>query len=422
MDKSTLFMKDHLVAHIETLLGWGAGNTWGNKDFEELSERIFKKTGKRLSVTTLKRIWGRAEWVANPSMATLDILSEFSGYEDWREFVRKNKTVRRERPVSKNRKMMKVGVVVLALGIAGLLLSFFFKTSSADTTVRKTYSSEDFKFKSRPVSDEIPNSVVFEYDASAVHDSSVVEIQQSWDDSKRIVVDKNDSIATCIYYRPGFFKAKLVVDDTIVKRNDVFITTQEWMGIIQRETLPIYLEESTIFNENRLEISPELIASQNLDPKTSRVTASLYQVKDFGELYIDDFEMTMALKNNFEEGMSACQETQVVLLYDGSIIGIPLAKLGCSSNLNVMAFGKFIDGKKNDLSGFGVNFKDFVRLKCLSKDGKLTIFIDDEQVYSMDVPEEKLKIKGIAVHFEGAGSIKDVVLKNSKHFFYESKF
>ena len=58
MDKSTLYMKNHLVALIETKIGWGKGGTWGNKDFEELSERIFNTTNKRLSVTTLKRIWG----------------------------------------------------------------------------------------------------------------------------------------------------------------------------------------------------------------------------------------------------------------------------------------------------------------------------------------------------------------------------
>ena len=79
-------MIDSLVAQIEEQLGWGSGSDWSNKDFEELSDRIFDSTKKRLSVTTLKRIWGRAEMVANPSSATLDILSEFIGYKNWREW------------------------------------------------------------------------------------------------------------------------------------------------------------------------------------------------------------------------------------------------------------------------------------------------------------------------------------------------
>ena len=75
-----------LVQQIEAQLGWGEGSTWTNKDFQELSERIFAHTRQQLSVTTLKRVWGRAERVANPSGATLDILAEFAGYGSWRAF------------------------------------------------------------------------------------------------------------------------------------------------------------------------------------------------------------------------------------------------------------------------------------------------------------------------------------------------
>ncbi len=31
-----------LVQHIEAQLAWGEGSTWTNKDFQELSERIFR--------------------------------------------------------------------------------------------------------------------------------------------------------------------------------------------------------------------------------------------------------------------------------------------------------------------------------------------------------------------------------------------
>ena len=75
-----------LVQQVEAQLAWGEGSTWTNKDFQELSERIFVHTRQQLSVTTLKRVWGRAERIANPSGATLDILAEFAGYDSWRAF------------------------------------------------------------------------------------------------------------------------------------------------------------------------------------------------------------------------------------------------------------------------------------------------------------------------------------------------
>ena len=68
-----------------------------------------------------------------------------------------------------------------------------------------------FAFESKVVSTGLPNSVIFAYDASSADSNAQIEIQQDWDDRKRIEVSQKDSIATCIYYRPGFFKSKLVV-------------------------------------------------------------------------------------------------------------------------------------------------------------------------------------------------------------------
>ncbi len=58
------------------------------KDFELLAGEIFQKTRKQLSVSTLKRFWGyvghREEEKAR--LSTLDILSEFIGYQNWTTF------------------------------------------------------------------------------------------------------------------------------------------------------------------------------------------------------------------------------------------------------------------------------------------------------------------------------------------------
>lgn len=422
MDKSTLYMKDHLVTLIETKLGWGKGATWGNKDFEELSERILDTTNKRLSVTTLKRIWGRTEWVANPSMATLDILSEFMGYENWRAFVQANKQEPSEDKVLKKSKTRKIWIPVLALALIGSFLGFFWKSNSNSDKEVTIYNPEDFAFVSRPVSEGIPNSVVFEYQAIAAEEGAKIEIQQDWDSNKRLVIDKNDSVATSIYYHPGFFKSKLVVDDTIVREDDVFITTDDWLGVIERDSVPIYLKKEEIYSDSLLRIDHEAVTSYNLDARTSTVVVSLYQVRDFGELYTNDFEMSTTLKNDFDQGKSACQHVRVFILYDGGAIGIPLAKKGCSSDLTLMTMEEFVDGKKNDLSDFGVDFNDYVDLKCISKNQKLDILINGNSVYQMNVPEPALKIKGITLHFEGAGSVKNITFKKRDEIVYATGF
>lgn len=62
------------------------------KDFDFLSECIFKKFHEKLSPTTLKRIWGYLSESTTPRKSTLDILSQFVGYDSWKDFCEKNPT------------------------------------------------------------------------------------------------------------------------------------------------------------------------------------------------------------------------------------------------------------------------------------------------------------------------------------------
>ena len=58
------------------------------KDFEFLSECIFEKFHERISPTTLKRFWGYLSETTTPRKSTLDILSMFVGYDNWKNFCR----------------------------------------------------------------------------------------------------------------------------------------------------------------------------------------------------------------------------------------------------------------------------------------------------------------------------------------------
>lgn len=57
------------------------------KDFEFLSECIFEKFHERISPTTLKRLWGYLSETTTPRKSTLDILSKFVGYDNWKDFT-----------------------------------------------------------------------------------------------------------------------------------------------------------------------------------------------------------------------------------------------------------------------------------------------------------------------------------------------
>ena len=74
------------LARIEEKLGWGSSQLWVNQDFENLSEKIEEATGVQLSVTTLKRIWGKVKYKSKPTITTLNALAGFIGFQHWRAF------------------------------------------------------------------------------------------------------------------------------------------------------------------------------------------------------------------------------------------------------------------------------------------------------------------------------------------------
>lgn len=53
------------------------------KDFEFLRERIYARLHILVSRTTLMRIWGYVDEGVTPRKGTLNILSQFLGYQDW---------------------------------------------------------------------------------------------------------------------------------------------------------------------------------------------------------------------------------------------------------------------------------------------------------------------------------------------------
>lgn len=367
-----------------------------------------------LSVSTLKRLCGKVGYGSKPNTSTLDALAKYIGFEDWRTFVKNgnHSEVPKEKEKKKNgfRRFM-IPLLLLGLVMLSTVILFFNRGKT-------NYKSGDFTFNGESVTTGLPNSVVFKYDASAAREKAIIEIQQDWDERKRVVVHKDDSVSTSIYYWPGYFKSKLVIDDSIVKEKDILIPSADWLGTIETDSLPIYLDKEDYINENGLSIKSEALKKYGVDPRMARTGVGLYQVRDFGALFTTDFEMTTFLRNDFKSGKSLCQLAQVIIMHEDGPIFIVLADKGCISDISLFAFDKQIDGKKTDLSGFGVDFTDFVQLKVASKNQKLDIMVNNKEVFSFTVPEIPKKIIGISIHFEGAGTVQSVNFKNKQGVVY----
>lgn len=57
------------------------------KDFDYLCKMVEACTGERLSLSTLKRVWGYVTSDSNISTYSLDVLSRMMGYANWDDYV-----------------------------------------------------------------------------------------------------------------------------------------------------------------------------------------------------------------------------------------------------------------------------------------------------------------------------------------------
>lgn len=401
---------------IEAKLAWGRSEHWQNQDFEALSVKIFEETNISLSVSTLKRIWGKVKYNSSPNVATLNTLAQFVGYENWRVFKTNDFQLQNESPVpvtniflvssnkKYNSKKILIGLVVVAL-ISTLLFWAFSKKT-------KTLAFKNIQFTSNPVTLGLPNSVVFRYDASNSNADSVF-IQQSWDDRRRFKVDKNAHEFVSTYYFPGLFRAKLILNDSTVKEHDLLIETDGWLGTIDKEPIPIYFPKNQIKKDNTIGITLTDLEKQKNDFKNEVPWISLFNVQRSNEVSSKNFTMKTEVKNTFVDGDDICQQTNIVLFGTEGVTRIPLSIKGCIGELSLVVANEEFKGTTKDLSGFGVNFNDWIKVKYEVRNNLAKIFINEQLVYEGNQKMDIGQIFGTRIRFKGTGSVRYFELKDT---------
>lgn len=419
---------------FEINTGWGDSSDWTNQDFVILSEKIQEKTSVALSHVTLKRVWGKVKYDSLPNTHTLDTLVQFLDYESWRAFksqngngtahtenivaapaVAINDTADPDSATGQKGQLLKIGL--FAVCVIALLLSIFFTKKKDAPKV----ADNDYKFSSKKVvSVGLPNSVVFNYDATKAPYDSVI-IQQSWDRHLQVKVSKNEHQHTSIYYYPDYYKAKLIVGTKIVSMHRLLIKSDGWLPAVTQAPVPVYFKKEEAIANGKMSLPLDKIQAKNVKLQPAPPDVLYANVREFGEIYSDNFTFETAVKNDYKEGASVCQLSKIYILCEGTAIYIPLCSKGCISTLDLLFTNYYASGKHVDLSAFGVDFSSYVKVRIETKNRKAQIFLNDKLAFSVNEDIIKAKIIGIDYSFQGTGSVDYVKLSNDK-VHYEDDF
>lgn len=414
---------------IENKLNWGSSASWLNYDFERLNEQIFAETNVQISVSTLKRIFGKASYHSSPSLTTLNTLAIFIGFTNWRDFVNsitpQSVPASVEMPIAtpaspvthtNQRRYIIYGIISAVVIIS--LIGFIVMNRGEK---HPDYSRFAFK-ANKVVTEGLPNSVIFTYDATASNLNDSVFIIQTWDSRRKKKVDRILHHHSAMYYYPGFFRTKLIVNQDVVKEHDLQIKTDNWLVLAEAKNdgqMPLYFAKPEVLKGNEVRVDRDLLKKYGLPLQPEAPKIRFFNQTDLGELMNDNFTFETALKNDFSEGTGKCQKVQVLIQCKDDIIIIPLCAKTCVGNINLYACGANVQSTDADLSGFGCDLNQWTKLRVETRNKQMTFFVNDKKAHTLKFPHSSTGIVGVQYRFEGVGAVKDTWIEGAggKHEF-----
>jgi hypothetical protein len=399
--------------------------TLRQRDLEYLADCIEEKSGIRLSLSTLKRLW-KQDYDQTPHPSTLQALVSVLEYNDWQEFKRRetlNQAVTEARQGNQtdwSSKRWMILALVVALPVLIWLIAF---RSGKPEKVKLLLKGPVTFTGNKTVAQGVPSTIIFNYDVSNAEADSFF-FQQSWNPLEKVKLDPKGHHYSNIYYYPGFHKAKLIANDSILKRFRIHITTDGWMPLIRysyQDNMPIYLKKANPVVNGALHITRKELASSNVNLEKDFVQ-SYYNIREFGNTYSDNFTIDTRVVCDSVNTI-VCPGFELVIVCEEHIFFVRMMKKGCERDIGIKMGEVVHDGSKNDLSVFGRDMHQWQRLQVQVVDKRAKIILDEQTVYTIDFKKDFGKVVGLVYNFTGTGAIDYVKLKNGNNeIVYESDF
>lgn len=384
------------------------------RDFDYISSEIEKKSGIIISGTTIKRL-AAGDFSRLPQVATLNAIANYFDYKTWQDLKTSRAAVTKpekevpasitgkERPKGlRNKLVYFIASIFLVIVILGL---FIFKSRPASIS-----NAEKAKFScQRSTLNDMPNTVIFNYDIDQVHADSFF-IQQSWDRNRRKRIYKNKHTITDIYYEPGYHIAKLIANDSIIKTIDVHIPTDRWFlyaidNIVNY--IPQYIKTDKYVNNGVLGLSTQQVKENGIDITKDKLYHYTYFPSEM-TVKSNNFRLKTRIRMN-EVRNNLCPTLTVELFCQGYFIVMKTTNKGCANKVNLI-LGQEIKGNETDLTALTFDVNQWTDVEIASINNIVSIYINNQKVFSAPSFDRIKYISGLAFISNGLCEVDNVDL------------
>lgn len=379
----------------EKRFGHGSAEYWRQRDFNELSREIKRETKVSISLSTLKRIFGKTlmddDYI--PQQATLEALKNYCGYvvADKPDHSQNGNQSIKKKP---NGIFLKVSVFILM--ISGILIWQIIKPTPASIANIRLKTMEGL----------LPSTAIFDMDIPNSSDSLFIDFG---DKSALTYVKAGQKRITHNYFLPGVFDVVLKTKNQVLSTAKVVVYSDKWigMGFHRQRDLPDHYYEFPAVKTGRdslFHISNDQLHGVGLDTTSSNYTrlCRYSSVLSGG----DDFDFETTFKNAMSDKGIYCHSVQLKVAGLNGIIRFQLVSPGCSSQVFNIISEQTFQGGENDLSQFVIDLKKWNTVKIINREKHLILLVNNKQIYAGDYHRSIGYLQGLSVEFEGTGFVK----------------
>jgi len=248
------------------------------------------------------------------------------------------------------------------------------------------------------------------------------------DGNSQEFIDKCPNSVTHIYKKPGVYNLYLISNNEKIEHKVVIVNNEDpnhWVGYVS--SLNNYLEENEkvedFYVDGRLYIAPSLSDKWYYWTNFRYINTN----SNINSVDGDDFTIVARIKNPSSEGGISCYDPSIsVMGENGNRAMVTFMSEGCTYYAAIGAADWFQSGgswncnsenstcEYADLSALGRDFSNWKVIKMKVKDKKVSVYYENEEIYTMTYKGSVGKLVGISIFFKGSGSIDWVKIYNNE--------
>lgn len=398
------------LAEIFRMNGYTDSKSMTQRDFEHIGNEIEKKSGILISSTTIKRL-SNGNFSRLPQIATLNAISNYHNFNSWQEYkLAKEKNGKSQNSIEsitakKNHIIPVFRYLLFGIIFLSILFLIFFIKRQPDTlgaTDKATFSFH------KNTTNEIPNTVVFNYNVDEVNADSFF-IQQSWDKNRRVKVNKGNYTLTDIYYEPGYHIAKLYANDSIIKEVEVSIPTDKWFFYAAENKpmyVPEYIKSENYFNKGILRLEEEDILKNKIDITKEKAYIYCYFPTKMN-ISSENFRLKTRVRMK-ELRSNFCPYLEVEIYCQRNYILLRSTTPGCAGEA-LMQFGeKVYPGREHDLASITYDVTKWTDIEFIVNNKVASILINGKEQFKTTYKNATKLITGLAFISNGLCEVEKV--------------